>query len=60
MRLEAHGGWTVGGVLHASGDTGERGELRHRTYREELERPGCVGVHDGLYRTDNYPRDKGE
>lgn len=49
------------GFLHVlQGDTGERGELRHRTYREELERPGCVGVHDGLYRTDNYPRDKGE
>lgn len=43
MRLEAHGGWTVEGFLHVlQGDTGERGELRHRTYREELERPGCV------------------
>lgn len=49
------------GFLHVlQGDTGERGELRHRTYREELERPGCVGVHDGLYRTDNYPWSKGE
>lgn len=27
---------------------------------EELERPGCVGEHGGLYRTDDHPQGKGE
>lgn len=52
------GGQWRGFLRVLQGDTGERGELRHGMYREELETAGCVGVHDGLYRTDNYPRAK--